>query len=226
MPILDSVNLGQPRPNPYKTTRATGITKLPQSRPVALRPPGPKTTGLGSGLVGDYVGDGAHHGGDDQAVYAVAREDLDDWEQQLARPLANGFFGENLTTRGLDVNGARLGERWRVGADVVLQVTCPRIPCATFRGQLGEPGWLRRFTLAGRPGAYLRIVAAGTVATGDPIEVVHRPAHDVTVALAFRALLVQPDLLPHLLAAGDDLLEEMRRSAEDYASRQAALPGT
>jgi MOSC domain-containing protein YiiM len=191
-----------------------------------VRAPGPKELGLGSGLVGDYIGDGKHHGGDEQALYAVAREDLDDWQQKLHRDLPNGSFGENLTTRDLDVNGARLGERWQIGDEVVVQVTSPRIPCSTFRGKMGERGWLKTFTAAGKPGAYLSIVTPGTIRTGDPVTVVHRPAHDVTVALAFRATMQQRDLLPQLLAAGDDLPEEMRENALDYQSSQAALPGT
>jgi MOSC domain-containing protein YiiM len=224
--ILDSVNLGRPVPNPYKETRATGITKVAQPGPVQVRAPGPKTSGLGSGLVGDYIGDGKHHGGDEQAVYAVSREDLDLWQDQLHRELPNGYFGENLTTRGLDVNGARLGERWRIGDEVVLQVTCPRIPCSTFRGQMGERGWLKTFTAEGKPGAYLSVVTPGRISPGDPVEIIHRPAHDVTVALSFRALMIQHDLLPLLLAAGDDLPAEMRAAAEDHHSAQAAIPGT
>jgi MOSC domain-containing protein YiiM len=226
VPLLDSVNIGRPVPNPYKDTRATGITKVAQSAPVQVRAPGPRTTGLGSGIVGDYIGDVANHGGDEQAVYAVSREDLDLWQDKLGRVLPNGFFGENLTTRGIDVDNALIGERWRVGAEVVLQVTCPRIPCSTFRGQMGERGWLKTFTAEGRPGAYLSIVTPGTISSGDPIEIVHRPAHDVTVALAFRALMVQSDLLPQLLAAGDDLPDEMRVSALRYQSIQPAIPGT
>lgn len=226
MAILDSVNVGKPVPNPYKETRATGITKVPRSEAVQVRAPGPKTAGLGSGIVGDYIGDRKHHGGDEQALYAVPREDLDAWQDQLHRELPNGFFGENLTTRGLDVNGARIGERWRIGADVVVQVTCPRIPCSTFRGQMGERGWLRTFTAKGRPGAYLSVVTPGWIRSGDEIEIVHRPEHDVTVELVFRATMTQRDLLPQLLAAGDDLIDEVRVAAEDFTSAQTALPGT
>ena len=64
----------------------------------------------------------------------------------------------------------------------------------------------------GPAGAYLRCYP-GKIARGDPIEVVHRPAHDVTVTLVFRALMNQLDLLPQLLAAGDDLEAEIRRRA-------------
>lgn len=215
---LLSVNLGEPEPNPYKDTRATGINKVPRPGPVAVRPPGPKRVGLGSGLVGDFVGDSKHHGGDNQAVYAYAREDLDAWEQRLDRALGNGFFGENLTTTGLDVTGARLGERWRIGEQVELQVTCPRVPCSTFRGWTGERGWLRTFTSDARPGAYLRVLAAGSVSAGDEILVSHRPEHEVTISLAFRALLTDRDLLPQLLAAGEDLSEELRETAAAYGA--------
>ena len=118
--------LGQyraPRPNPDKDVDSTGIDKRPVDGAVEVRDPGPRTTGLGSGVVGDYIGDVANHGGADQALYAFAREDLDDWQQRLGRTLPNGFFGENLTTRGLDVNGALHGERWQIGDTVVVEVT-------------------------------------------------------------------------------------------------------
>jgi MOSC domain-containing protein YiiM len=201
MAKVDSVNLGRPRPNPHKEVGWTGIGKQPTDGPVEVRAPGPKSTGRGSGLVGDFIGDGKHHGGDDQAVYAFQREDLDEWERRLGRELPNGFFGENLTTIGLDINNARIGERWRIGDEVVLQVTAPRIPCATFRGWMGEKGWAKIFTAAGRPGAYLKVLTPGAIRAGDPIEVIDRPDHDVTVSLLFKATTTERELLPQLLAA-------------------------
>src|ERR1700761_5927932 len=157
---LLSVNIGVPRTNPWKKLRATGIDKRPVDGPVAVTAPGPKGDGA-VGLAGDRAYDVKHHGGTDQAVYAYAREDLDDWERRLARELPNGSFGENLTTNGLDVNGALVGERWRIGEDVVLEVSGPRIPCSTFQGWLDRPGWMKEFTRAERPGAYLRVVHPG-----------------------------------------------------------------
>ena len=207
--------MGRPRPNPHKETGWTGIGKQPTLEAVKVRAPGPKTSGLGSGLVGDFIGDGKHHGGDSQAVYAFQREDLDEWERRLGRELPSGFFGENLTTVALEINDARIGERWRVGSEVVLQVTAPRIPCATFRGWMGEKGWAKTFTAAGRPGAYLSVIGAGTIRTGDPIEVIHRPDHQVSIGLAFRATTIERNLLPQLLAAESYLdrgtLEMVRR---------------
>ncbi|MEP7194127.1 MAG: MOSC domain-containing protein [Actinomycetota bacterium] len=205
-----SVNLARVRPNPHKRAVATtGIEKLPTSGPVLVRAPGPKSGGLGGGLVGDSVCDRDNHGGDTQAVYAYAREDLDHWESVLGRTLPGGVFGENLTTTGLDVNGAVIGERWRIGDTLELAVTLPRIPCGTFRGWMDERGWLRTFTLAAVPGTYLSVVTPGQVQATDPITIVHRPAHGVTVAQVFRALTLEPELLPSILAA-DDLVAETR----------------
>jgi MOSC domain-containing protein YiiM len=204
---LVSVNVGRPRPSPWKGLRATGIDKRPADGPVAVAAPGPKGTGA-VGLAGDRVYDVKHHGGADQAVYAYSREDLDRWEAELGRRLPNGVFGENLTTAGVDVNGALIGERWRVGPDVVLEVSCPRIPCATFEGWLERKGWIRRFTQAAVPGAFLRVIEPGDIRAGDPVQLVSRPAHEVTIALVFRAVTLESDLLPRLLAA-DALPEEI-----------------
>jgi MOSC domain-containing protein YiiM len=211
---LLSVNVGRPRPNPWKGLPATGIDKRPVDGPVAVSAPGPKGTGE-VGIAGDRAHDVKHHGGADQAVYAYAREDLDRWAAELDRPLDNGVFGENLTTLGLDVNGALIGERWRIGSDVVLEVSSARIPCVTFQGRLGIDGWIKRFTEAALPGAYLRVIEPGGVRAGDPVTIVSRPAHDVTVELAFRALTREPELLPRLSAA--DALDQ---EAKDLVRRR------
>ncbi|MFH9010605.1 MOSC domain-containing protein [Streptomyces sp. NPDC017943] len=214
---LLSVNLGRAKAVAYTDNPegVTGIDKRPVDRPVRVSAPGPKGIG-GSGLAGDAVCKLQHHGGDDQAVYAMAREDLDEWERELGRTLADGAFGENLTTRGLDVSGALIGERWRIGPEVVLEITSGRIPCRTFQGHLDEKGWVKRFTQRGAPGAYLRVIAPGEIRAGDAVEVVHRPGHDVTVALAFRAATTERALLPRLLAAGEALHPELLTAAREY----------
>ncbi|MFD2685728.1 MOSC domain-containing protein [Streptomyces phyllanthi] len=219
MKIL-SLNVGRPRTvdHPDLPGHVTGIDKQPVEGPLRISAPGPKGVG-GSGVAGDAVCNKQHHGGDDQAVYAVAREDLDGWERELDRTLPNGAFGENLTTEGLDVSGALIGERWRIGADVVLEVTCGRIPCLNFQVHLGERGWVKRFTRKGAPGAYLRVVEPGEIRAGDPVEIVHRPDHEVTVALQFRAVMTERALLPRLLAARDALHPEALKEAEKYVAK-------
>ena len=214
--MLKSVNVGVPRDNPWKTVSLTGIDKRPVTGPVAVRAPGPKGTGA-VGLAGDRVYDLAHHGGDDQAVYAYAREMLDKWAGWLGRSLPDGVFGENLTTVGLDVDGAIVGEHWRVGPELLLEVSGPRLPCGTFQGWMAEAGWIKKFTIAARSGAYLRVLEPGEIRAGDPVEVVHRPDHGVSVSFAFRAMTREPELLPELvdvdaLPAGD--LARIRRRVD------------
>lgn len=217
---LLSVNLGRFKAVEYTDAPSggTGIDKRPTEGAVRVAAPGAKGV-AGSGVAGDEVCDIRHHGGNDQAVYAYAREDLDAWERLLGRPLTNGSFGENLTTYGLDVSGAKIGERWRVGPDLLLEVTSGRIPCQTFQGHLGETKWVRRFTQEGAPGAYLRVIEPGEIRGGDPIEVVHRPGHDITVALQFRAVMTEKHLLPSLLAAGDALHPELIQTARKYVEK-------
>lgn len=168
----------------------SAIDKRPVSGAVEVRP---------LGLDGDTVADRANHGGLEQAVYAYAREDLDFWTEQLGRELRNGIFGENITTAGIDVSGALIGETWRAGS-VVLQVTGPRIPCETFKSWLDdEPHWVKRFAAAGRPGAYLRVLTPGLVAAGDDLEVTSRPAVAVTVAESMLAYYGDHELMRRLL---------------------------
>ncbi len=179
-----SINVGPGVERDYASGPTTAIDKRPVES-VEVRDPGPKHDGLGSGVVGDDIGDRRHHGGRTQAVYAYAREDLDWWERELGRPLRDGMFGENLTTVGVDCTTARIGEVWHVGT-AVLRVEVPRIPCATFAGHMGIRGWVRRFTEVGRTGAYLSVVEPGRLSVGDAIRV-ERPAHDVTLLMNFRA---------------------------------------
>jgi MOSC domain-containing protein YiiM len=208
-----SVNLARVRANPHKGGQGlTGIDKIPTPQSVLVRAPGTKQDGLGGALVGDTVCDRRHHGGDTQAVYAYAREDLDQWQCVLGRDLPGGVFGENLTTSGVDVNGAVIGERWKIGDELELAVSVPRIPCGTFRGWIAERGWLRTFARAARPGTYLSVVTSGYVRAGDAVTIVGRPAHGVTVAQVFRALTLEPELLPTILAA-DELEEETKAMA-------------
>ncbi len=194
-----SVNLAVPEASTAKRVGITGINKQPVDHPVLVRPPGPKGAGLDSGLVGDQIFDIRNHGGDDQAVYAYAREDYDWWEKELGRDLPGGIFGENLTLAGVLVNDAVIGETWRIGAELVLQTTFARIPCATFQAKMAEPKWVKTFTRENRPGAYLRVVTPGDVQAGDPVEVLDRPAHGVTIAEVFRARMTEPERLPALL---------------------------
>jgi MOSC domain-containing protein YiiM len=169
--------------------RRTAIDKRPVAGPVSVR---------WLGLAGDEQSDTDNHGGREQALYAYAREDLDWWVERLSRELPNGVFGENITTAGLEVTGALVGEVWQLGTAVV-QVTSPRIPCVTFAGWLDERRWVKRFADAGRPGAYLRVLREGVVGAGDGIEVISRPDVRVTIAESMTAFYGDAELMERLV---------------------------
>lgn len=215
MPSLLAVNRVHgllPTPNGGETA----IDKRPVAGPVGVGP---------LGLEGDRQMDTRHHGGPDKALYAYAAEDARSWSAELGREVAPGLFGENLTTQGLDVTHALIGEQWRIGEGegaVVVEVTMPRIPCATFQRRMEEERWVRRFTLHGAPGAYLRVVRPGVLTAGMPVAVVRRPAHGATVLDAFdRDAPVAMQALLDAAAAGElDLADAMRVHAERVAARR------
>jgi MOSC domain-containing protein YiiM len=186
---------------------STAIDKRPVGGPVAIGT---------LGLAGDRQCDPAH-GGVDQAVYAYASEDAAFWAQELGREVPPGSFGENLTTVGVDITNAVIGEQWQVGA-AVLQVTSPRIPCRNFAGFWDVPDLVKRFTAHGAPGAYLRVLQEGEVRAGDELVVRDRPAHGVTLAETFAARSGDRTLVPRLLEA-DGLSTKVQRGARDIVRR-------
>jgi MOSC domain-containing protein YiiM len=171
--VVVSVNVGTPREVSWRgQTVRTAIWKDPVAGRVKVR---------GVNVDGDEQGNREVHGGVDKALYAYAAEDYEWWAAELGRELAPGTFGENLTVRGIDVSGALVGERWRAGG-TLLEVSQPRTPCFKLGIRMGSQRFPRQFAAARRPGAYLRILAEGEVAAGDPVEVVDRPGHGLTVA--------------------------------------------
>ncbi|MEP6666950.1 MAG: MOSC domain-containing protein [Nocardioidaceae bacterium] len=212
---LLSINVGTPVDADWAgTLKRTAIVKRSVPGPVRVEE---------LGIEGDQVADTKHHGGIYQAVYAFAREDLDQWSERLQQPIGNGQFGENLTTTDIDINEALLGERWRIGT-TVFEVANVRIPCSVFKNWMGlsgfdNEGWVKRFTAEARPGPYLRVVESGEITAGDDLTVVHRPDHDVTVSTMFRAFTSDRSLLPRLLDVGEVLSPDARAVAERYAAR-------
>ena len=204
-----SVNVGGVREFEYGGRPArSGIWKAPAVGRIAAR---------GVNLAGDDQADRQAHGGPDKALYAYAVEDARWWEQEIRRALAYGEFGENLTTEGIDVNGALVGERWQIGT-TVLEVSEPRIPCWRLGVRMNDKMFPRRFTEALRPGAYLRIVVEGDVGAGDEVRVVERPDHDLTIRDVFRIYTRDRHEVDRLLAV-PGMSESWRSWANDFLQR-------
>ena len=195
-----AVSVGRPRlVDAGRRSVSTAIWKTPVEGRVAVR---------GVNLDGDDQADRSVHGGPDKAVYAYALEEIHAWEAELGRELGPAAFGENLTTEGLDVSGALVGERWRVGT-TLLEVVQPRLPCFKLAIRMDDAGFVKRFAQASRPGAYLRILEEGELGAGDVVEVESRPDHHVTMRLVSDAMLRDPGLIPQVLEA-PELLPSLR----------------
>lgn len=172
-----SVNVGKPKHFDYKGRQAkSAIWKSPVTGRIIAR---------GINLDGDDQADREAHGGFDKAVYAYAREDAEWWEQQIGRSIDHGEFGENLTTEGIEVNDALIGERWQIGS-VLLEVSEPRIPCWRLGVRMQDKSFPKKFTQALRPGPYFRIIQEGELGTGDTINIIEKPKHDLTLRDVFR----------------------------------------
>lgn len=154
----------------------TAIDKRPVTGPVKVHK---------LGLHADIQASRVHHGGEDQALYAYSQDDADYWMDQLQRDLPPGIFGENLRVAGIETTGAIIGERWKIGLDVEVEVTSPRTPCATFQRRMNEAQWVKRFAEAGKVGTYLRVLRTGTIRAGDHIHKLYVPTHGVTIGKWF-----------------------------------------
>ena len=215
---LLSVNVGGVRKFDFNgRPAASAIWKAPVTGRVAAR---------GVNLEGDDQADRGAHGGPDKAVYAYAMEDGRWWEKELGRPLEHGEFGENLTTEGVNVNGALVGERWEVGS-TILEVSEPRVPCWRLGVRMEDKRFPRRFTEAGRPGTYLRIVVEGELGAGDEIRVIERPDHDLTIGDVFRIYTVARDEADRLLSVPQlsEAWRQWARARIDRDKDDGATPG-
>jgi len=189
MAILQSVNIGQPRPIPTKSAK-TGIFKEPVDQDAQVEI-------TKRGLTGDAIINRKHHGGVDQAVYLYFADDYAYWEQTLGREVAPGTFGENLTIGGVEGRSVCVGDRFEI-EDVVLEVTSHRTPCNVFAVRMGSPGWVKQFFKAGRPGAYCRVIKTGQLRAGEPV--IHVPFAGERISVSqLLALEGQRDIDPELI---------------------------
>lgn len=209
---LVSVNLGHTRSVTWRERSvSTAIWKQPTDRPVLVGR---------DQLAGDSQADLTVHGGRDKAVYAYASEDYAWWERELGHDLEIAMLGENLTTVGVEVTRAVIGERWHIGT-AVLEVAQPRFPCYKLGIRMDDDTFPDRFEAALRPGAYLRVIDRGTIQVGDAVTVHDVPPHGVTIedvsyaettrdAETLERLLTVDQLPPRRREVATKLLERLR----------------
>ncbi len=115
------------------------------------------------GLVGDAHADSGTH----RQVSLLARASIDKI-RRLGLEVGSGDFAENLTIEGLELHSLPLGTRFGVGEEVVLELTqigkeC-HDRCAIYH-QVGT-------CVMPVEGVFTRVIAGGTVKTGDEIRVI------------------------------------------------------
>ena len=128
-----------------------------------------------AGLLGDRYGGRA---GGKRQVTLIAREDLAAVARFLGRTEAElppELVRRNLVIAGLNLQALK-GRHLAIGNDpattVVLEVTGECHPCSRMEEVLGSGGYN---ALRGRGGLTARVVRAGTVRLGEPVEVLLRP---------------------------------------------------
>ncbi len=172
-----SVNIGQNRTQQIGSKlEETGIYKLPVTASVQV------TT---LGMQADYIASTRHHGGPDQAIYIYGASDYDWWAQELGYKLAPGTFGENLTISDFESAVFTIGDRLHL-ASVILEVSAPRIPCATLAARMGDPGFVKRYRQAERPGCYCRVIQPGTVQTDEQVKLEKYQGEPLSILQVFR----------------------------------------
>ena len=163
------------------TRWTSGIYKFPVSEPVWVSK---------AGMAGDGQADLRFHGGPDNVLLAYDAAHYTVWRRELGLPdLAHGSFGENCTLSGdFSDDTVCIGDTWRIGSDLLLQVTQPRQPCWKLARRIGRPDIVKRVMENAWGGWYSRILQEGSLAVGMPVELMERRYGDWPVSRAVRAM--------------------------------------
>jgi MOSC domain-containing protein YiiM len=122
------------------------------------------------GLAGDRQATRRHHGRVWQAVCLWSADVIGELQRE-GHPIFPGAAGENVTLAGLDWGALRPGKRLALGADVVVEVTLPALPCAANAGWFAD-GDFTRIDHRRHPGSsrlYALVVRPGRIALGDDV---------------------------------------------------------
>ncbi|KIW12760.1 hypothetical protein PV08_07946 [Exophiala spinifera] len=147
----------------------TAIYKKAHTEPIFCGP---------TGLEGDEHS-AAFHGGTERAVHQYDSGNYKEWrsEKGIAQPdlYEVGSFGENLVTTGMREDNVCIGDVYKLGSGVLLEVSEPRHPCYKLNHRFQWPRMLKRTIQSGRSGWNMRVLQPGMVCKGDKISLLERP---------------------------------------------------
>ncbi|NPV58844.1 MAG: MOSC domain-containing protein [Actinobacteria bacterium] len=116
----------------------------------------------GKGIEGD-----AHYGFGHRQVSLLADESVDKMREKGLTDLKPGAFGENLLTRGIDLLALDIGDRLRVGSQVLLEVSQVGKECVDRCAIYYAAG----DCIMPREGIFARVIEGGVVTPGDAVRV-------------------------------------------------------
>jgi MOSC domain-containing protein YiiM len=179
-PVLCSIQVGMP--TPYGTEGAAEEMDRAWVTSFAKQPvAGPVWFGR-ENLAGNQQADTINHGGPDKAALCYAAGHYPNWRAELERPdFPHGGFGENFTIAGLSEEHVCIGDTYQIGA-ARAQVSQPRGPCWKIARRWRIADLTARVLASGRTGWYLRVLAEGNVAAGQPVVLLDRPYPQWTIA--------------------------------------------
>ncbi|KAI0177153.1 pyruvate kinase-like protein [Pestalotiopsis sp. NC0098] len=184
-----------------------------------------------TGLIGDEV-QYEMHGGTEKALHMYCAAHYETWNRELPNRehlFKVGGFGENLSVRHLSEDNVCVGDIFRAGPDVILQVSDARQPCfkLNHRFEHKKTSFIAQTT--GRIGWYYRVLKTGYIQEGDVFELVERTNptwplsrlikhlyHDVNNLDAMNTIVRLPGL-------GSEMAEvftnRINKGAEDFNGR-------
>ena len=152
----------------------TGIYKHPVDKGIVLRR---------GGVEEDNVIDRRYHGGEAKAVYMYSADHYDYWKRLYPELDWDwGMFGENLTIEGLDEARLFSGSRYRIGEQVIVELTTPREPCYKLGHRFGSSKLIRQFMEKPYPGVYASVIEEGCVRPGDRVVEISQPTGGKSIA--------------------------------------------
>ncbi|PLS17094.1 MOSC domain-containing protein [Bacillus sp. M6-12] len=189
-----SLHVGKPRQEHYETATIETAFKRPAVAEAFLTI---------NGFNGDEVANKVHHGGPDRAICFYPIEHYGFWEAKWGKQLPLPAFGENVLAEGMKEEEVFVGDVYRIG-DAIVEITQGRVPCAKISHNNGVPEFLDSVLKTGLTGYFGRVLAEGTIKSGQTIHLMDRKQNKVSILYANEILLQGRDGL-----AGIDKLLEM-----------------
>ncbi len=133
------------------------------------------------------------HGGPDKALLHHAEEHYRMWKEVLDDfDLGPSLFGENIITEGMTESTVCIGDRYRIGRDVVVEASQPRQPCWKLGYNAGRMEIPRLMQDRAVTGWYYRVVSSGPIQAGDRLELIDRPLPEWTLSRVITGFYGKP----------------------------------